>query len=110
MDINLGLVSGRLAVAPLVEPQSDGSVLARMLVLVRSEHWGRIDVVPVTMIDPPAELLTRDIGSGTGVYFAGGLMRRGFVDLLSTSTRLDLVAHSLKLWETTDDQDQMSVG
>ena len=98
MDINLSVVSGRLALAPFVEYQPDGSVLARMLVLVRPERRGRVDVVPVTMVSPPPELLADGIGSGTGVYFAGALMRRCNVDIHSTSTRLELVADSLALW------------
>lgn len=99
MDINLSMVSGRLALAPLVEHQSDGAVLARMLVLVRSPRRSRVDVVPVTMANPPPELLAEGIGSGTGVYLAGGLMRRCAADVLSTSTRLELVADSLALWD-----------
>lgn len=98
MDVNLSLVSGRLALPPLVEHQPDGSVLARMLVLVRSQRRSRLDVVPVTMANPPSELLAPGIGAGTGVYLAGGLMRRCAADVLSTSTRLELVADSLALW------------
>ena len=97
MDINFSAVSGRLVIPPLVEYQLDGSLRAEMLVLVRSADGGRVDVVPVTMPNPPRALLTEDVGSGTRLHLAGALKRKCDIDSFSTSSRLQMVADSLAI-------------
>lgn len=97
MDINCSAVSGRLVIPPLVEYQPDGSILAEMLVLVRSAEGGRVDVIPVTMPNPPGALLAKDVGSGTRLLLAGALKRKCDMDSFSTSSRLQMVADSLAI-------------
>lgn len=76
MDVNLALVSGRLAVPPDLELLSDGSRRAHLLVHVRSERRGRFDVLPVSV---PADVHTERLASspsGARIFVAGPLMRR----------------------------------
>ena len=58
MDLNLIVLCGRLAVEPELKEFDSGSRLVRLLVTVRSdEPRRRVDVVPVTLWDPPQDLL-----------------------------------------------------
>ena len=71
MDLNLVVLCGRVAVEPELKTFDSGSRLIRLLVTVRSDvPRRRVDVVPVTMWDPPDELVdetAREGSTGLGV-------------------------------------------
>ena len=95
MDLNIALVSGRLALAPDLERLPDGSQRARLLVCVHPEGRDRFDVLPVVV--PPelhsAALETAQCGSR--VFVAGPLMRRCSADPWDRPGRVELVADAI---------------
>jgi hypothetical protein len=95
MDVNLALVSGRLALAPDFEWLPDGSRRARLLVCVHPMGRGRFDVLPVVV---PAELHSEALKSahgGTRVFVAGPLMRRCSFDFWEEPSRIELIADAI---------------
>jgi hypothetical protein len=106
MDINLTLLSGRLAVPPMVETQPDGSKNARLLVYLRSQRRNRFDVIPVVVPEPVGSLATKDLGAGTSIYVSGALMRVCSPEGGGASTRIEVVADAYRL---PDDEDVAEV-
>lgn len=93
MDLNLVVLSGRLAAPPEIRQFESGSRLARYLVTVRSEEpVKRVDVVPVTLWDPPAELLDADPAPGTRLWVVGSVQRRFWSAEEGRRSRLEIVA------------------
>lgn len=95
MDVNLALVSGRLALPPDLEILPDGSQRARLLVIVRPEGRGRFDVVPVVV---PAGIDADGLAAATGgskVFVAGPLMRRCSLDPREPPGRIELIADAI---------------
>ena len=95
MNVNLALVSGRLALPPDLELLPDGSQRARLLVIVRPEGRSRFDVVPVVVpagINPDG--LTAATGGST-VFVAGPLMRRCSLDPRDPPGRIELIADAI---------------
>jgi single-stranded DNA-binding protein len=93
MDLNLIVVSGRLAAPPELRQFESGARLARYLVTVRSEEPSRrVDVLPVTLWDPADELLDADPAPGARVWVVGSLQRRFWSATEGRRSRLELVA------------------
>ena len=95
MDLNIALVSGRLALAPDLERLPDGSQRARLLVCVHPEGRDRFDVLPVVV---PPELHSATLETAHGgarVFVAGPLMRRCSVDPWDHPGRVELVADAI---------------
>lgn len=93
MDLNLVVLSGRLAAPPEIRQFESGSRLARYLVTVRSEEpVHRVDVVPVTLWDPPDELLDADPAPGTRLWVAGTVQRRFWSAQEGRRSRIEIVA------------------
>ena len=77
MDINLVVVAGTLAATPELREFDSGARLLRLLVTVRTpEPHKRVDVIPVTLWDPPAELVAGNPERGRRVWVCGGVQRR----------------------------------
>lgn len=94
MDINLTLLSGRLAVPAMIDTGPDAARVLRSLVLVRSEKRRRIDVIPVRMTDPASELDPETLAAGRRVFVAGALIRRCRPDGSESGARLEVAADS----------------
>jgi single-stranded DNA-binding protein len=76
MDLNLIVLCGRLAVPPEIKVFESGTRLIRYLVTVRSEEpRRRVDVIPVSMWDPPQELIDESPESGRRIWVCGSVDR-----------------------------------
>jgi len=98
MDLNLMVVSGRLAAPPEIRQFESGARLARYLVTVRSEApVRRVDVLPVTLWDPDDQLIDAAPGPGSRVWVAGSVQRRFWSASEGRRSRLELVADQVCL-------------
>lgn len=97
MDINVVVISGKLAATPEVRSFDSGARLIRYLVTTRSEApHRRIDVLPVTLWDPDDELIA-EAAVGQGVWIAGSVQRRFWAAAEGRRSRLEVVAQSVEL-------------
>lgn len=93
MDLNLVVLSGRLAAPPEIRQFESGSRLARYLLTVRSdEPVSRVDVVPVTLWDPPDDLIDLDPAPGSRLWVAGSVQRRFWSAEEGRRSRIEIVA------------------
>lgn len=98
MDINLVVMAGTLAATPELREFDSGARLLRLLVTVRSsEPRKRVDVIPVTLWDPPAELLAQDPARGRRVWVCGGAQRRFWEAKEGRRNRVEVVADHVEL-------------
>lgn len=96
MDLNLVVLSGRLAAPPELRVFESGLRLIRYLVTVRSdEPRRRVDVVPVTQWDPPARVLEADPQVGSRIWVAGTIQRRFWSNPDGRRSRLEIVAEQI---------------
>ena len=103
MDLNLVVLCGRLAIEPEVKELESGSRLARFLVTVRSdEPRRRVDVVPVTLWDPPDELLEEMPEKGRRVWVCGSVQRRFWESPDGRRSRLEVVAEQVHVKDVED--------
>jgi single-strand DNA-binding protein len=101
MDLNLVVLSGRLAAPPEIRQFESGSMLARYLVTVRSdEPRRRVDVVPVTLWDPPEDLIDSEPAVGSRVWVAGTVQRRFWSAEEGRRSRIEIVAEQVCPRET----------
>jgi len=98
VDLNIVVIAGRLAAPPEIRQFESGAVLARYLVTVRSEEpRRRVDVVPITLWDPPEELVDADPAAGERVWACGTVQRRFWSAEEGRRSRLELVADEVCL-------------
>ena len=98
MDLNLVVLGGRLAAPPEIRQFEGGGCLARYLVTVRStEPASRVDVVPVVLWDPPADLIDAEPSPGRRVWVAGAVQRRFWSGPEGRRSRLEVVAEQVSL-------------
>lgn len=103
MDFNVVVVAGRLAVDPEITTFESGSSVMRLLVTVRSDYpRARIDVIPVTLWDPSPELIAEKPVRGTGIWAAGAVQRRFWSSSSARQSRIEIVAHELKIMHETE--------
>lgn len=96
MDLNLVVLCGRLAVDPELKTFETGTRLIRLLVTVRSdEPKRRVDVVPVTLWDPPDDLVDELPGKGRRVWVCGSVQRRFWEAAEGRRSRLEVVAEQV---------------
>ncbi|MGD2052067.1 MAG: single-stranded DNA-binding protein [Acidimicrobiia bacterium] len=96
MDCNLVVLSGKLAAAPELRVFDSGSRLVRYLVTVRSDApRRRVDVVPVTLWDPPDEIADNLPESGCATWVTGMVQRRFWQAKDGRHSRLEVVAYSV---------------
>jgi single-stranded DNA-binding protein len=106
MDLNMIVLCGRIVAEPEVDELVSGSVRARLRLTVRSDHPGRrIDVLPVTCWDPPAELWEPTV-VGRRVWVAGSLQRRFWDAQDGRRSRIDVVARSVWLMPCTGAEEE----
>jgi len=104
MDLNLMVVSGRLAAPPEIRQFESGARLARYLVTVRSEEpHRRVDVLPITLWDPADDLIDADPQPGTRVWAAGSVQRRFWSGSDGRRSRIELVADQVCVREEAAD-------
>ncbi|MDH3729940.1 MAG: single-stranded DNA-binding protein [Acidimicrobiia bacterium] len=93
MDLNLVVLSGRLAAPPEIRTFDSGARVVRYLVTCRTdEPRRRVDVLPVTLWDPPPELASDDAVPGTPLWVAGTAQRRFWSEATGRRSRLEIVA------------------
>lgn len=103
MDLNLIVLCGRLAVEPELKEFDSGSRLVRLLVTVRSdEPRRRVDVVPVTLWDPPQDLLDDMPDKGRRIWVCGSVQRRFWESPEGRKSRLEVVAEQVHLKDVED--------
>lgn len=106
MDLNLVVLAGKLAASPELRTFDSGSRLIRYLVTVRSdEPRKRVDVVPVTLWDPPDDLLEADLQPGRGVWVTGTVQRRFWEAPDGRRSRLEVIAEQVCLRDEDEAQD-----
>lgn len=98
MDLDLVVLCGRLAVEPELKVFGGGSRLIRLLVTIRSE-WPkrRVDVVPVTLWDPPDELADSLPVKGQRIWVCGSVQRRFWEAPDRRRSRLEIVAEHVNV-------------
>lgn len=100
MDLNLIILCGRLSTDPELRVFESGSKLMRYLVTVRSEcPTRRVDVVPVTLWDPPQELIDNPGEKGGRVWVCGSVQRRFWEAPDGRRSRIEVVAEQVTLKE-----------
>ena len=93
MNLNLVVLAGTLAAAPELREFESGARLLRMLVTVRSdEPRKRVDVIPVTLWDPPAEVTGGSLERGHRVQVCGAAQRRFWEAKEGRRNRVEVVA------------------
>ncbi|NIA24700.1 MAG: single-stranded DNA-binding protein [Gammaproteobacteria bacterium] len=93
MDLNLAVFCGRLAAPPEVRSFDSGTRLVRYLLTVRSEQpRRRVDVLPVTLWDPPEELVEDAPAAGSRLWVVGAIQRRFWDGVQGRRSRLEIIA------------------
>ena len=111
MDLNLAVLAGRLAVEPELREFDSGARYLRFLITVRSEEpRKRVDVLPVTLWDPPHELVGAMLQPGRRVWAAGAVQRRFWESPDGRRSRLEVVAEHVAVIgaEIDDEADEAS--
>jgi len=98
MDMNLTVLAGKLAAPPEMRQFESGSCLVRSLVTVRSSSpRRRVDVIPVTLWDPPSDHEILKAAAGRPVWVVGTVQRRFWSAGEARQSRLEVVAHHVEL-------------
>lgn len=98
MDINLAVLAGRLAAPAEHRRFESGAEYLRLLVTVRTqEPRARVDVIPVTLWDPPQDLVRDCDGVGMRLWVAGALQRRFWAGTDGRKSRLEMIARHVEL-------------
>jgi single-stranded DNA-binding protein len=97
LDLNLVVLAGRLAAPPEIRQFESGAMLARFLVTVRGSK--RVDVLPVTLWDPPPDLIDAEPGPGMGLWTAGSVQRRFWSHDEGRRSRIEVIAEQVCLGE-----------
>ncbi len=106
MDLNLAVLAGRLAVEPELREFDSGARYLRLLITVRSEEpRKRVDVLPVTLWDPPHELVGATLEPGRRVWVAGAVQRRFWESPDGRRSRLEIVAEHVAVNEADVDDE-----
>jgi single-stranded DNA-binding protein len=95
MDLNLVVLSGRLAAAPEMRVLDSGTRLVRYLVTLRTETpRRRVDVLPVTLWEPSDDAAV-DLEKGRRVWVAGSAQRRFWEGPEGRRSRIEIVAEQV---------------
>lgn len=96
MDLNLIVLCGRLAVDSELRVFDSGARLIRYLVTVRVDYpRRRVDVVPVTLWDPPDELMDEPVTKGERIWVCGSVQRRYWESPDGRRSRVEVVAEQV---------------
>ncbi len=103
MDHNIVVLVGRLAAEPDVRELQSGTRLIRYLVTMRLEYpRRRVDVVPVTLWDPPDSLVAQKPPAGQRVWVSGWVQRRFWEVEGARRSRIEVVASTVCLRDEPD--------
>lgn len=98
MDLNLVVLAGHIAAEPEVRVFPSGARLVRYLVTVRStEPTRRVDVVPVSLWDPPDELVEFTDVRGKSAWVVGAVQRRFWSADGDKRSRIEVIAHQVNI-------------
>lgn len=98
MDLNLIVLCGRLAVDAELRVFDSGARLIRYLVTVRVDYpRSRVDVVPVTLWDPPDDLVDEPGLKGERVWVCGSVQRRYWEGSDGRRSRIEVVAEQVNI-------------
>ena len=96
MDTNLVVLAGSVSAPPEFREFESGARLLRILITIRAdEPRRRVDVVPVTLWDPPADL--EEVQLGRRVWVAGSVQRRFWSEDEGRKSRLEVIAQQITL-------------
>lgn len=103
MDLNLMVLCGRLASDAELRVFDSGSRLIRYLVTVRADHpRRRIDVIPVTLWDPPDDLVDEPGEKGERIWVCGSVQRRFWESPDGRRSRVEVVAEQVNFKEVDE--------
>ena len=109
MDINLVILAGRLAAPPELRLFESGARLVRYLITVRSdEPRRRVDVLPVTLWDPPDGDYEPQVGDR--VHVMGSIQRRFWSNAEGRRSRLEIVAEKVSIRPPQTIREAASIG
>ena len=95
--MNMVVLSGKLAASPELRVFESGSRLLRSLVTARSDSpRRRVDVIPVTLWDPPKDHELIDAPAGKGVWVVGTVQRRFWSSADGRRSRLEVVSYHME--------------
>ncbi len=98
MDLNLIVLCGRLSVDAEMRTFDSGARLIRYLMVVRADHpRRRVDVIPVTLWDPPGELLDQPGQKGDRIWVCGMVQRRYWESPDGRRSRIEVVAEQVTM-------------
>ena len=98
MDLNLVVLCGRLAVDGELRVFDSGARLIRYLVTTRVDFpRRRVDVVPVTLWDPPEDLVDAPGLKGERIWVCGSVQRRYWESPDGRRSRVEVVAEQAKV-------------
>jgi len=98
MDLNLIVLCGRLAVDGELRVFDSGARLIRYLVTTRVDFpRRRVDVIPVTLWDPPDDLVDQPGTKGERIWVCGSVQRRYWENPDGRRSRVEVVAEQAKL-------------
>ena len=98
MDLNVVVLSGRLAAPPELRVFESGLRLVRYLITVRAdEPRRRVDVLPVTKWEPSDEDLAPAAQVGQRIWAAGSVQRRFWSHPDGRRSLMEIVADQVQL-------------
>jgi single-strand DNA-binding protein len=101
MNLNLVVLSGRLAAPPELRVFESGARYRRFLVTVRLDQpRRRLDVIPVTWWDPPEEGV--EPNPGDRIHVTGTVQRRFWSNPDGRRSRLEVIAANVAFPQTDD--------
>lgn len=108
MDLNLVVLSGRLATDAELRVFDSGTRLIRYLVVVRVDHpRRRTDVIPVTLWDPTDDHVGETGLKGDRIWVCGAVQRRYWESPDGRRSRVEVIAEQVSFRE--DEELQASV-
>lgn len=103
MDLNLIVLCGRLAVDGELRTFDSGARLIRYLVTTRVDHpRPRVDVIPVTLWDPPPDLVDEPGLKGERIWMCGSVQRRYWESPDGRRSRVEVVAEQVTFEDVED--------
>ena len=103
MDLNLIVLCGRLAVDGELRVFDSGARLIRYLVTVSVDYpRRRTDVIPVTLWDPPDELVDHPGEKRDRIWVCGSVQRRHWENRDGRPSQIEVVAEQVKVGDLED--------
>lgn len=103
MDLNLVVLCGRLAVDGELRVFDSGARLIRYLVTASVDYpRRRADVIPVTLWDPPDDLVDKPGEKGERIWVCGSVQRRYWESPDGRRSRVEVVAEQVNFKDVAD--------